>query len=690
MPNGTNGNDILFFEGTLGNLVMTIVNPYTGESILLNDIYNLNSSFYDGFNGNDILLMTDFGDALFLDGTSGVPTVRNIETFSAGDGGDAIILSSTIHNLGNVTIDGGQSNDVLWSNNGNDRINGGGGDDTINGGGGNDYISGGQNDDTINGAVGNDLVNGDAGMDRLMYSVDSTWSASYALSVNGGLILAGSGAASLVLSSSYNASYDTYNGGADYDFIIGTSGNDALILENALSPRHSSSSGARVTGTEEIHMGEGNDIVDLHSAVYSYGNVVLKGESGDDWLRSGGGDDTIYGGLGNDVIYGGAGNDVIYGGNHSASITVDKDFADDITFPGLREGTNIANLLPPGDPSLGVADGNLDIGFDSTATITFRQGYAGYNNTLGVYAIAADGTIQSASILWANVKTAGLNVAHTIDLPTDEVNAKLGFFIIADGNSVNGGYNGLNITGDGVISFIYDYGLATERAAKVTDAASHVSIVYDDGLKTRVLGGYDYHTSDRGESSSLNWDGKTHVVSGLAANGNDDVLRIGFEDLPRTGDADYEDVLFDLNVNPGTIDTSEQGNDTLVGGAGNDTLYGEGGDDLLIVGLGADRIYGGTGSDTIRYDVFDTLIDTIYGFTTGSGGDKLDLSALLDFDAGDNIGDFVQLVSSGGHTEVRINQDGDAGGSFTAIALIDGGVGGASLNALVSQGNLIA
>lgn len=685
----TNGNDVLFFQGTLGNLVMTIVNPYTGETILLNDIYNINSSTYDGLNGNDLLLMTDFGDALFLDGTNGTVTVKNIERFSAGDGGDAIILASSLHNYGNTTIDGGLSNDVLWANNGDDRINGGGGEDNLNGGGGNDSMAGGDDNDTLNGAGGADLLNGENGMDRLVFSVDGAWSASYGLSVNGGVILTSSGTTSLLLNSSYQATFDTYDGGSDHDFLIGTSGNDVLLLQDNISARHVSSSGARLVSVEEINMGGGHDVVDLQSSLYAYGDVTIRGELGNDWLRSGGGNDVLYGGTGNDTLIGGAGNDILYGGNNDTVLSIDKDFQDAIAFPGLHEGTNIVNLLPPGDPSLGIADGNLDIGFGSTATITFKQGYAGYNNTLGMYAIAADGTIESASILWANVKTAGFDTAHTVTLPTDATHS-LGFFIIADGDNVNHHYSGLDITAGGVLSFVFDFGQVTERAANVADEASHVSIVYDDGITTRVLGGYDYHTTTRGDDPSLNWDDKTHVVSGLASTGSDDVLRIGFEDLPCTGDADYEDVLFDFNVNPGVQDPSEVGNDVLIGGAGNDTFYGEAGNDILIVGLGADQIYGGSGNDVIAYDVMDTLIDTIFGFETGSGHDALNLSALLQgFDSGDNINNFVQLASVSGGTEVRVNADGDAGGAFTAIALISGGVGGASLADLVGHGNVV-
>src|SRR5690606_22785299 len=115
-----------------------------------------------------------------------------------------------------------------------------------------------------------------------------------------------------------------------------------------------------------------------------------------------------------------------------------------------------------GLPALGVADGNLSVDYAATATITFRKGYAGYNNSLGSFAVAADGTIVSASMHWANVKTAGIDITHTIELPVGANGGDYGFFLIGDGNTANNGYAGLDVTGAGHIEFIYNYGKADE------------------------------------------------------------------------------------------------------------------------------------------------------------------------------------------------------------------------------------
>ncbi len=551
--------------------------------------------------------------------------------------------------------------------------------------------------------------------------------------------------------------------------------------------------------------------------------------------------ETITGTTGADQIFGLDGDDILYGDDGVLTgSTLDKIFADNIVIPELQERVNIADLRPPGTPALGIADGNLSVSYDATATLTFRKGFAGYDNSLGTFAIAADGTLKSASIEWGNTKTAGIDVAHQIDLPTGATGGDFGFFIIANGNNENQGYAGLNIGGEGNIRFIYDYGKATQRDAKITDAGSKVSIVYNDGVTVKVLKGHTYFTTDRGEAAPINSDGKVHVVSGLRdlnnlqldvkasdlsgqpatytknditltaltgtlistadnrvgikttnANGGDmiggsetlrvgftdsekvvvslsnlsankgidfkvylngdmdhpvayeyktaggqedilldssmfggalisaidissvsnsalgtdkfwltdirafvpggldtDQIRIGFEDLYNTGDADFEDVLFDININPVHIGDIGGGNDLLDGGAGNDALYGEGGNDILVIGLGGDHAYGGEGADTFAVTLIDNLVDTIHDFSAAQG-DAINIADVLEgYDPlSDNIADFIKLVQVGSDTQIQINADGQ-GADFAVAALVLGGTG-ADLATMVANGSLV-
>lgn len=557
--------------------------------------------------------------------------------------------------------------------------------------------------------------------------------------------------------------------------------------------------------------------------------------------------DTLTGTDGADQIFGLGGDDVLYGDDGILTgATFDKQFADSIVMPNLKEGVNITNLRPKGDPALGINDGNLTVEHDAVATITFRKGYAGYDNSFGMFAIAADGTIVNASMEWKNVKTAGLNVGHDIDLPVGADGGAFGFFIVANGNNANGGYPGLDVTAEGVLSFVYNYGKADQRAATINDPGSKVSLVYSDGATVKVLKGDVYMTTDRGDSTAINDDGKTHVVSGLMdtnnkyldvktadlsgkvklatltkndftitastgtlvgnadrvgiksgtvgvdlVNGNEaleialahgankltvslsdiagggtgidfkifvdgsatavtwqyvtgtvaggkldivlnaqdfggDVitkieisspgdslhkgetfwldnlyaeipggtdtnsLRIGFEDLFNTGDADYEDVLFDLDIKPVQLGDTAGGNDFLDGGAGNDLLYGEGGNDILVVGLGLDRAHGGEGADIFAVTLIDALVDRIEDFNAGQG-DSINIADVLDsYDPlSDDIANFVRFVQNGVDTEMQINADGQ-GTDFIAAALIIGGNGGADAAAMLAAGSLVA
>lgn len=132
------------------------------------------------------------------------------------------------------------------------------------------------------------------------------------------------------------------------------------------------------------------------------------------------------------------------------------------------------------------------------------------------------------------------------------------------------------------------------------------------------------------------------------------------------------------------------GNDVLIGDAGNDKMFGRGGDDTLIFGDGIDQLYGGDGSDTFLMDVMDAGADHIHDFTTGVGGDVLDISSILQgYDAlTDLLSDFVQLVDSNGDTCLKVNADGQQGAYITAV-IFEGGIS-ETLTDLVNDGNLIA
>jgi Ca2+-binding RTX toxin-like protein len=112
---------------------------------------------FDGGEGQDTLQGTEGNDAVFLHDTfsplpNGTgPRIKNVERFDMGAGNDIVDLTSPLYSLGDVTLNGGLGNDVLWASSGNDSLNGGQGNDKLSGGAGNDtyLFARGDDQDTI-------------------------------------------------------------------------------------------------------------------------------------------------------------------------------------------------------------------------------------------------------------------------------------------------------------------------------------------------------------------------------------------------------------------------------------------------------------------------------------------------------------------------------------------------------------
>ena len=80
----------------------------------------------EGTKHDDVIIGTSEDDAInsrsgndeieTKEGDDFVAAGEGSDTVNAGDGNDIVDLTSDIESYGNVTIDGGASNDTLWSN----------------------------------------------------------------------------------------------------------------------------------------------------------------------------------------------------------------------------------------------------------------------------------------------------------------------------------------------------------------------------------------------------------------------------------------------------------------------------------------------------------------------------------------------------------------------------------------------
>ena len=107
------------------------------------------------------------------------------------------------------------------------------------------------------------------------------------------------------------------------------------------------------------------------------------------------------------------------------------------------------------------------------------------------------------------------------------------------------------------------------------------------------------------------------------------------------------------------------GNDHLEGGAGNDQLLGEEGNDILIGGAGNDTLTGGNGVDQFVWHAGNTGNDKITDFNLADK-DRIDLHDLLQGETDATIGNFLQMVTSGGSSTLLVSSTGhlnDAGGA---------------------------
>ncbi|MCC1492617.1 DUF4114 domain-containing protein [Cognatishimia sp. F0-27] len=370
---------------------------------------------------------------------------------------------------------------------------------------------------------------------------------------------------------------------------------------------------------------------------------------------------------------------------------------EDISGGGDRDFNDVMFNIDLGDSGAVIEDEGIFDGTDQTeggfftedrepakAIVTFLSETADYKNTLGMYKIAEDGTIEDVQIIFANASkydNGGTLITgeSRVDIDVDASDT-LGFFILPDGYARNSDKSLFEGTAyvlrnaDGEIGNVN-----TDQGLRLF----HVDA--ETGVETPLLARYGnttFHMShDPERGISLNADGLDHGL-GEARDGNAVIL--GFEDIQNNGDWDFDDVVVqvDLSNTGATVADSNlksdadadqslvgwlfEANDevfdiqpwrgendrlsvtqsaawidalagddlvygdrtanSLRGNDGHDVLLGREGDDTLDGGDGDDHLNGGIGDDRLSGGANTDLLwgqlgnDTMSG---GSGADKL-------------------------------------------------------------------
>ncbi|WP_299723395.1 calcium-binding protein [uncultured Tateyamaria sp.] len=282
-----------------------------------------------GTDVRDVLATGDDDDLVqALGGDDSVTTGGGSDTIFGGDGDDYLNSGADADSVeggqGSDSLRGWGGNDTLIGGDGNDDLQGWNGADSLVGSAGDDRLLGGDGNDVLVDGLGSDYIDAGVGDDTIFIENGDSLQSTENLEI---LRASMSDEALLEALTADHVVYTTViDGGNGFDVVNFGDANDAFFLHDNISAFHNSvqqtgdSSGnagrARLSGLEEINLGAGNDVLDLHSEDYSTGVDTLRifGESGDDFIRGSGRVEHVFGGTGNDVVYGGGGADLIRGG----------------------------------------------------------------------------------------------------------------------------------------------------------------------------------------------------------------------------------------------------------------------------------------------------------------------------------------------------------------------------------------
>jgi cysteine-rich repeat protein len=157
------------FSGVSQQLDTTLFNPYSGELTAVFGQFVVNNQIYKGISTSDILIGSGISDILLVQSPVGTQRICSVETILAFNGFDVLHLADRFIVFDDMTLEGGDQNDLIWANAGDDTIRGNEADDVLDGGPGDDFIDAGSGDDlvTLWPGSGFDIILGGIGTDTV-------------------------------------------------------------------------------------------------------------------------------------------------------------------------------------------------------------------------------------------------------------------------------------------------------------------------------------------------------------------------------------------------------------------------------------------------------------------------------------------------------------------------------------------
>jgi Ca2+-binding RTX toxin-like protein len=438
-----------------------------------------------------------------------------------------------------------------------------------------------------------------------------------------------------------------YVGGAGYDVLVGTSGNDAILLQDPWNPWTAPTSNPRLVGIERVNGGDGNDVIDMFSHLFAGPPMTLDGGAGNDSISGSTSATVMYGGTGDDFIEGHANDDVIDGGEDgdfmaggAGNDTYYADDGDDRVYDAAGGGIDTiyssASFSLSGVSEIeylvltGTAD-NDAYGNSFANTITGNSGDnyivsgGGADTLIGgagddIYFLE-DTASEIVELANGGIDSVQSTVSYTLDAGVENLELKAW-------DTINGSGNELDnfILGNTVSNTLEGFaGNDTLDGGQWGDNDVLIGGTGDDTYHVDSTG--DVVIENAGEGFDIVYSDRT---GDLAAN-VEVLFMTGYRDINSNGNAlsNLMRGTMDENVLTGgggidvlegaqgwdtLSDTAGDANGLLNGGRGDDALAGSDARELFVGGEDWDTITTGAGADVIlfnRYDGRDTVAASI-------------------------------------------------------------------------------
>jgi Ca2+-binding RTX toxin-like protein len=575
-----------------------------------------------------------------------------------------------------LTVQAGQTTNVINGTAGADTLTGTAGADTINGLAGDDTLNGGAGVDTLVGGLGNDIYVVDsttdiiteaasAGTDTVQSSVTITTLAANVenLTLTGTVAINGTGNAlnnTLTGNSANNTlnggdGDDTLNGGAGTDTLVGGLGNDIYIVDSTTDIITEAASAGTDTVQSSVTIATlATNVENLTltgtAAINGTGNAlanVITGNSANNTLNGGAGNDTLIGGAGVDtLVLTGLRSNYSFVAINGTQVTVTDSVAGRDGVETIAEIENIqfsdgtftlASLLGSGQTINGTTGNDNLVGTSGNDTIN---------------GLAGDDTLDGGGGVDTLVGGLGQDI-YVVDSTTDIITELFdeGFDTVRSSVTVTtlaANVENLTLTGTAAIN-----GTGNALGNNITGNSANNTLNGGDGLDT-LIGGLGSDTLDGGAGSD--YASYQNATAAVGVHLGDPFVNYGeasgdtylsIENL--IGSSFDDELIGDIGNN---VIFAGAGADTIVGSDGDDVLSGDNGNDALYGGNGIDSMYGDSGDDSLFGDDGNDFLDGGLAndyLVGGAGSDRFYFAAgygadvIADFAAGPGIGDEVRI-----------------------------------------------